>query len=128
MGKFSCLESIHGYLEQLINGQNTVDMKKIYCNLCSYYLSINLSVNQSILCSCNFVCNETKKNNFGYSASSQCFTKSDICFDRVKLCVTSWLIDIMETSNLAREERASQALAMAQLPLVCREKYQQVCK
>lgn len=45
-------------LQQLINGQNTVDMKKIYCNLCTYYY---LSINQSILCSCNFVCNETKK-------------------------------------------------------------------
>lgn len=125
MGKFSCLESIQGCIEQLTNGHNTVDMKKIYCNLCSYYLSIN----QSILCSCNYVCNETKKKNFCSSASFQCFTKStDICFDRVKLCVTSWLIDIMETSNLAREERAWQALAMAQLPLVRREKYQQVCK
>lgn len=60
MGKFSCLESIQGCIEQLTNGHNTVDMKKIYYNLSSYYLSIN----QSILCSCNYVCNETKKRIF----------------------------------------------------------------
>lgn len=48
--------------------------------------------------------------------------------DRAKLCGRSWSIDTMETPNLAREEIASQASAMAHSLLECRENHLQVCK